>query len=90
MQHHPDVVLCDLMMPEMDGYAVLRQIRTLDDETAKNVPVIALTALAGAENRFKTQQAGFQLHLDKPIDPPQLIETLQTLIKGLSRHASQA
>ena len=70
LQHHPDVVLCDLMMPEMDGYAVLRQIRTLDDETAKNVPVIALTALAGAENRFKTQQAGFQIHLDKPIDPP--------------------
>ena len=82
LQHHPDVVLCDLMMPEMDGYAVLRQIRTLDDETAKNVPVIALTALAGAENRFKTQQAGFQLHLDKPIDPAQLIETIQTLVKG--------
>ena len=90
LQHHPDVVLCDLMMPEMDGYAVLRQIRTLDDETVKNVPVIALTALAGAENRFKTQQAGFQIHLDKPIDPPQLIETIQRLIKGLSRHASQA
>ena len=82
LQHHPDVVLCDLMMPEMDGYAVLRQIRTLDDETAKNVPVIALTALAGAENRLKTQQAGFQLHLDKPIDPAQLIETIQTLVKG--------
>ncbi len=75
LQYHPDVVLCDLMMPEMDGYAVLRHIRTLDDETAKNVPVIALTAFAGAENRLKTQQAGFQVHLDKPIDPPQLIES---------------
>ena len=47
LRHHPDLVLCDLMMPEMDGYAVLRQIRALDDETAKAVPVVALTALLG-------------------------------------------
>jgi PAS domain S-box-containing protein len=81
LQYHPDIVLCDLMMPEMDGYAVLRQIRTLDDEMAKDVPVVALTAFAGAESRLKTQEAGFQVHLDKPIDPPQLIETIRKLIK---------
>ena len=81
LRYHPDVVLCDLMMPEMDGFAVLRHIRALADEEAKNVPVIALTAFAGAENRLKTQEAGFQVHLDKPIDPPQLIETIQRLIK---------
>ena len=74
-----------LMMPDMDGYAVLRHIRTLDDEVAKNVPVVALTAFAGAENRLKTQEAGFQVHLDKPIDPPQLIETIQRLIKSKNR-----
>jgi PAS domain S-box-containing protein len=78
---HPDVVLCDLMMPEMDGYAVLRHVRALDDAVAKAVPVVALTAFAGAENRLKTQQAGFQTHLDKPIDPPRLIETIQALVK---------
>jgi CheY-like chemotaxis protein len=82
LQHHPDVVLCDLMMPEMDGYEVLQHLRTLDDEVARTVPVVALTAFAGAENRLKTQQAGFQIHLDKPIDPPQLIETIQTLMKA--------
>ena len=69
-------------MPEMDGYAVLRHIRTLEDETAKIVPVIALTAFAGAENRLKTQQAGFQVHLDKPIDPPQLVNTIRGLIEA--------
>jgi PAS domain S-box-containing protein len=84
-QNHPDIVLCDLMMPGMDGYAVLRHIRALDDETVKNVPIVALTAFAGAENRLKTQQAGFQAHLDKPIDPSQLIETIQTLIKASDR-----
>jgi CheY-like chemotaxis protein len=73
------------MMPGMDGYAVLRHIQALDDKTVKNVPIVALTAFAGAENRLKTQQAGFQAHLDKPIDPPQLIETIQTLIKALDR-----
>jgi CheY-like chemotaxis protein len=68
------------MMPEMDGFAVLRHIRALGDEEAKNVPVIALTAFAGAENRLKTQEAGFQVHLDKPIDPPRLIETIKRLL----------
>jgi PAS domain S-box-containing protein len=81
LRHHPKVVLCDLMMPEMDGYALLRRLRTLDDEAARNVPVVAMTALAGAENHLKTQQAGFQVHLDKPIDPPRLIEAIQALIK---------
>jgi CheY-like chemotaxis protein len=70
------------MMPEMDGYAVLRYIRALSDETAKAVPIVALTAFAGAENRLKTQQAGFRVHLDKPIDPPRLIETIQALIRA--------
>jgi CheY-like chemotaxis protein len=69
------------MMPGMDGYAFLHQIRTLDDEIASNVPVVALTAFAGAENRLKTEQAGFQVNLDKPIDPPQLIDAINTLIK---------
>jgi PAS domain S-box-containing protein len=82
LRYHPKVVLCDLMMPGMDGYSVLRHIRKLDDEIAKNVPVIALSAFAGAENRVKTQQAGFQVHLDKPIDPPRLIETIQALVKA--------
>jgi PAS domain S-box-containing protein len=81
LQFRPDIVLCDLMMPGMDGYAFLHQIRTLDDEIASNVPVVALTAFAGAENRLKTEQAGFQAHLDKPIDPPQLIDAINTLIK---------
>ncbi len=81
LEYHPDIVLCDLMMPEMDGYAVLGHLRALDDEMAKRVPVIALTAFAGAENRLKTQQVGFQVHLDKPIDPPQLIEAIQRLMK---------
>ena len=44
--------------------------------------VIALSAFAGAENRVKTQQAGFEVHLDKPIDPPRLIETIQALVKA--------
>jgi CheY-like chemotaxis protein len=85
LRYHPRVVVCDLMMSGMDGYAVLRHIRTLNDEVAKTVPVIALTAFAGAENRLKTQQAGFQIHLDKPIDPPRLIETIQALVKAAVR-----
>jgi len=81
LQFRPDVVLCDLMMPEMDGYSFLRRIRALDDEMARVVPVVALTAFAAAENRLKKEQAGFQVHLDKPIDPLHLIDAINTLIK---------
>ncbi len=89
-QHHPDVVLCDLMMPEMDGYDVLRHIRALEDKKAKIVPVIALTAFAGAENRIKTQQARFRVHLDKPIDPPHLVNTIRGLIEAQRAGATGA
>jgi len=51
------------------------------DTGAKAIEVVALTAFAGAENRLKTRQAGFQVHLDKPIDPPRLIETIEELVK---------
>jgi CheY-like chemotaxis protein len=69
------------MMPEMDGYAFLRQIRTPNDEMAINVPVVALTAFAGAENRLKREQAGFKSTWISRSIPPQLIDAINTLIK---------
>jgi PAS domain S-box-containing protein len=66
---HPDVVVSDLAMPERDGFALLRALRA----NGVTVPVIALTALAGAADRQRAVAAGFDLYVTKPIDPPSLV-----------------
>jgi CheY-like chemotaxis protein len=78
----PDVVVCDLAMPEMDGYELLENVRRLEPELAQ-VPAIAFTAAARNEDRARTRRAGFQAHLAKPVDPNKLITTI---LKLASKH----
>jgi signal transduction histidine kinase len=75
---HPDVLICDLAMPEMDGYEVLENVRRLAPELAQ-LPAIAFTAAARDEDRTATRLAGFQAHLTKPIEPEELISTILKL-----------
>jgi signal transduction histidine kinase/ActR/RegA family two-component response regulator len=72
---HPDVLLCDLAMPEMDGFEVLENVRRLEPELGW-LPVIAFTAAARDEDRAATRLAGFQAHLAKPIEPEALVRTI--------------
>jgi PAS domain S-box-containing protein len=65
----PDVIVSDLAMPDRDGFALLRALRA----SGATVPVIALTALAGAADRQRAAAAGFDLYLTKPIDPQSLV-----------------
>lgn len=65
-QFQPDVVVSDLAMPGADGYALMRSIQPLQ------IPVVAVTALAKAEDRQQALAAGFAQHLTKPIDPTEL------------------
>jgi two-component system sensor histidine kinase/response regulator len=74
-----DVVLMDVQMPVMDGYAATREIRK--DENFKDLPIIAMTAHAMAGDEDKSLQAGMNGHVTKPIDPDQLFSTLQKWIK---------
>jgi two-component system CheB/CheR fusion protein len=62
----PDVVLCDIGLPGMDGYAVARAFRA--DEGLRHIPLIALTGYASAEDQKKADAAGFDRHLAKPVD----------------------
>ena len=71
-----DVVLCDIAMPEQDGYAFIRRLRQLDAKHGGATPAIAFTALAGDQNRARSLAAGFQLHLAKPIDIARLAESV--------------
>ena len=63
----PDVILLDIVMPEMDGYDVCRQLKS--DEKLNSIPVVFLTALrTDSENRIKALEAGAEAFLSKPLD----------------------
>lgn len=78
----PDLLLTDLEMPEEDGYSLLRSIRKLAG--GDHIPAVAFTAHGDAEDRHKTTQAGFALHVLKPVRPATLIARLGELTHGLS------
>jgi signal transduction histidine kinase len=74
----PDVLLCDLAMPDQDGYSLMLQLRTTLD--AKALPAVALSAYADDESRARTFHTGFQAHLVKPAETDVLISTLAGLV----------
>ena len=82
----PDVLLADIGMTGSDGFDLIRRVRQLADPTLRHVPAAALTAYARAEDRMKALQAGFQLHLAKPVDPAELIVAIAALARGRSSH----
>lgn len=75
----PDVLICDISMPDMDGYALLQKIRALPDAHGGNVPAIAVTAFAREEDRQRALDYGFQQHVAKPIEPKVLASAIAQL-----------
>jgi CheY-like chemotaxis protein len=82
IQSQPDVLLSDIGMPDMDGYMLMQQVRSLPPEQGGQVNAIALTAYAGDFNQQQALQAGFQQHLSKPIEPEKLIQLISHLTKS--------
>ncbi|MEG4628558.1 ATP-binding protein [Microcoleus sp. AR_TQ3_B6] len=80
-----DILLCDIGMPDMDGYMLLRQVRGLPPEQGGQIPAIALTAYAGEFNQKQALAAGFQRHLAKPVEPNELVKAIVTLLSRLHR-----
>ena len=75
----PELLVCDIAMPDEDGYSLLRRIRALGAERGGNVPALALTALASDEDRRRAAEAGFQAHMTKPVDVDRLLAALGRL-----------
>lgn len=74
----PDMVLCDLRMPHLDGYGLLREIRKRPDW--KDIVVVAVTAYSMPDDRVRVTQAGFDGYLTKPIIPDRIVQQVEALL----------
>jgi signal transduction histidine kinase/ActR/RegA family two-component response regulator len=82
----PDVVVSDIAMPDEDGFAFLRALRTQEAERGEApLPVAALTAFARPEDRQRALAAGFDAHLAKPVDAEKLCATIAALLRTARR-----
>ncbi|HEX4950195.1 MAG TPA: PAS domain S-box protein [Blastocatellia bacterium] len=79
-----DVLVCDIAMPDEDGYEVMRRIRAREYERgitfAQRLPAIALTAMAGTEDRLRALSAGYQRHIPKPVELVELAMVITSLL----------
>jgi DNA-binding NarL/FixJ family response regulator len=83
-QEMPDVLISDIMMPQVDGYAFLAQVR--EDIRFKGLPVLFLTARGMTSDRIQGYNAGCDAYLSKPFDPEELVAVVTNL---MGRHAAQ-
>jgi signal transduction histidine kinase len=76
----PDVIISDIGMPEKNGYQFMHEVRNLPEEKGRAIPAIALTAFARPEDRARAIDAGFQVHLTKPVGALELVNTIRDLV----------
>jgi two-component system cell cycle response regulator DivK len=78
LEKNPDLILCDLQMPVMNGYDVIRRLK--DNPLWRPVPIVALTAFSMAGDRENALAAGFDEHFSKPITPERFIQQIESLL----------
>ncbi len=83
----PSVMVSDIGMPVEDGYTLIRRIRALAAKQGGTIPAAALTAYVREEDRIQALQAGFQMHVPKPIEPMQLVAVVAKLAGRLTNIA---
>jgi len=79
-----DIVICDIGLPDEDGYAFIRAIRKLAPEKGGNTPAIALTGYVRVEDRLRALKAGYQMFVPKPIEAGELCILVANLTRGKS------
>lgn len=78
-EFRPQVILSDIAMPGEDGFSFIQRVRRLAPERGGRIPAAALTALTGKDYRHRALQAGFQMHVPKPVDAAHLQSIVATL-----------
>jgi len=76
----PDLVIMDLMMPEMNGFEICKKIRSMSK--THNIPMIAITGYDSVENRSRIFDAGIDDYLPKPFDVKMLLKKISDLVSG--------
>ncbi|TVP67261.1 MAG: hybrid sensor histidine kinase/response regulator [Nodularia sp. (in: Bacteria)] len=79
-QLQPDILVSDISMPDMDGYMLIHQVRSLSAAAGGKLPAIALTAHASDDHHQQALAAGFQMHLSKPLNTDKLIAAIMKLV----------
>ena len=87
----PDLIICDVMMPEMDGYTLVKHVR--EDERTSWIPVLFLSAKGQSQDRVKGLSTGADVYIVKPFEPEELVAQVESSLKQatrLIRHQNQA
>ena len=77
---HPDIILMDILLPDINGFETTRRIRKI--QSLKDTPIIAITSYAMAGDREKIIEAGCNGYFEKPIDPLTIMDEIETIIQG--------
>jgi CheY-like chemotaxis protein len=85
VEDSPDLLLSDIGMPGEDGYELIRKIRALPHEKGGAIPAAAITAYARPEDRRRMLNAGYSIHLSKPVEPAELVAVVSTLSRFIPR-----
>jgi PAS domain S-box-containing protein len=80
-QWRPDVMVTDIGMPGEDGYSLIRRVREWERDRGAYTPAVALTAYGRVEDRMRALNAGFQMHVAKPVEPAELAVVIMSLVR---------
>jgi PAS domain S-box-containing protein len=80
-QFEPDILVSDIGLPNENGYALIAKIRSIEASTGKTIPAMALTAYVAEEDRLQAIDAGFQMHVAKPVEAGEFISLLSDLVQ---------
>jgi DNA-binding NarL/FixJ family response regulator len=82
-QNLPDMIICDIMMPEMDGYALIENVR--QDQRTSWIPVLFLSARGQSQDRIKGLNLGADVYLVKPFEPEELVAQVESSLRQTNR-----
>lgn len=79
-RERPDIVACDIQLPQRDGYSILKEV--LADPQLRSIPIVAVTALAMVGDRHRVLSAGFAGYIAKPLQPETFVSRLESILES--------